>query len=102
MISAEKYITNEDNNMIQFRSTSIILLISMIGVFFLYKPNEGCFTFIIFHFICFMTVKNPYLKSECEKGSHIYRAPVNIKHQSLPYEFSAISAWIFCGETEAL
>ena len=36
---------NEDNKMIQVCSTSIILLIFMSDTFFLYKSNEGCFTF---------------------------------------------------------
>ena len=50
----KKYITNEDNNIIRVRSTSIILLIFMSDIFFLYMSNEGCFTFIIHHFVRFM------------------------------------------------
>ena len=49
----KKYITNEDNNIIRVRSTSIILLILMSDIFFLYLSDEGCFTFII-PFVCIM------------------------------------------------
>ena len=54
MTYTEKYITNEDNNIIPVRSTSIILLIFMSDIFFLYMSDEGCFTFIIHHFVRFM------------------------------------------------
>ena len=46
---------NEDNNIIRVPSISIILLIFMSDIFFLYMSNEGCFTFIIHYFVCFMT-----------------------------------------------
>ena len=45
---------DEDNNTIQVRSTIIILLIFMSNIFFLYMSAEGCFTFIIHHFVRFM------------------------------------------------
>ena len=51
MVYTEKYITNEDNNIIRVRSTSIILVIFMSDIFFLYMCDEGCFTFIIHHFV---------------------------------------------------
>ena len=54
MTYTEKYFTNEDNNIIRVRSTSIILLIFMSDIFFLYMFDEGCFTFIIHHFVRFM------------------------------------------------
>ena len=47
MTYTEKYITNEDN-IIRVR---IILLIFMSDIFFLYMSDEGCFTFIIHHFV---------------------------------------------------
>ena len=47
----KKYITNEYNNVIRVHCTSIILLIFMSDIFFLYMSNEGCFTFIIHHFV---------------------------------------------------
>ena len=43
----------KDNNIIQVGSTSIILLIFMSDIFFLYLSDEGCFTFIIHHFVRF-------------------------------------------------
>ena len=51
----ENYIKNEDNNVIQECSTSIILLIFMSDTIFLYLSNEGYFTlnFIIHHFVWF-------------------------------------------------
>ena len=54
MTYTEKCITHEDNNIILVRSTSIILLIFMSDTFFLYMSDEGCFTFIINHFVLFM------------------------------------------------
>ena len=47
---------NEDNNIIQVRSTSITfnLLIFMSDIFFLYMSNEGGFTVIILHIVRFM------------------------------------------------
>ena len=36
----KKYITNEDNNIIRVYSTSIILLIFMSDIFFLYMSTE--------------------------------------------------------------
>ena len=56
MTYAEKiYIMNEDNNIIRVHSKSIILLIFMSDIFFMYMSNKGWFTFIIHHFVCFMT-----------------------------------------------
>ena len=49
MTYTEKYITNEDDNIIRVRSTSITLLIFMSDIFFLYMSDEGCFTLIIHH-----------------------------------------------------
>ena len=46
--------TEKDNNIIRVRSTSIILLIFMSDIFFLHMSDEGCFTFIIHHFVRFM------------------------------------------------
>ena len=40
MTYTEKYITNEDNNIIIVLSRSIILLIFMSDIFFPYKPDE--------------------------------------------------------------
>ena len=48
----KKYITNEDN--IQVGNTSTILLNFVSDIFCLYISNEGFFTFIIHHFVCFM------------------------------------------------
>ena len=45
-----KYITNEDDNVIQVGSMSIILLFFMSDIVLLYMSNEGCSTFIIHHF----------------------------------------------------
>ena len=53
MTYTEKYIRNEDN-IIEVHSTSVILLIFMSVSFFLYMSDEGCFTFIIHHFVRFM------------------------------------------------
>ena len=47
---------------------SIVLLIFMSDIFFLYMSNEGCFTFIIHYFVRFRSKINPYLKREYEKG----------------------------------
>ena len=41
------YITNKDDNIIRVCSTSIILLIFMSDIFYLYMSNEGYFAFII-------------------------------------------------------
>ena len=41
------YITNENNNIIRVRSTSIMLLIFLSDRFLQYMSNEGWFTFII-------------------------------------------------------
>ena len=50
-MTQKKYITNGDNNIIQMRSMSIILLVFMGDIYiFLYMSNEGCFTFITHHF----------------------------------------------------
>ena len=46
MTYTEKYIMNEDNNIIRVCSMSIILLIFLSDIFFLYMSTEGCFTFI--------------------------------------------------------
>ena len=51
MTYTDKYITNEDNNIVQVGSTSIILLISNHDIYFVFMFNEGCFTFIINHFV---------------------------------------------------
>ena len=48
-----EYITNEDNKIIRVRSKSIILLIFISDIFFLYMSNGVSFPFIIHHFVCF-------------------------------------------------
>ena len=45
----KKYITSEENNITRVFSTTIILLIFMNIISFLYVSNEECFTFIIHH-----------------------------------------------------
>ena len=50
MAYSEKYIMNEDD-IIRVHNMSIILLIFVNDIFFLYVSNEGCFTFIVHHFV---------------------------------------------------
>ena len=47
----KKYISQNEDNIIRTCSMSIILLIVMSEIFFLYMANLGCFTFIIHHFL---------------------------------------------------
>ena len=49
------------------RSTSILLLIFMSDIFFLYMSNEGCITFIIHRFLWFMGKIYPYLQKQAKK-----------------------------------
>ena len=41
--------------------------------------NEGCFTFIIHHFVCFMSLTDLYLIRELKKGCQKAWATVNVK-----------------------
>ena len=66
-ICRKNRITNDDNNIIQLRGMSVILLIFMSDIYFRYMSNEGCFSFIVHHFLLFMGEINPYLKRECER-----------------------------------
>ena len=66
----KKCIMNEDSNIIQMSSTSVILLIFMSDIFFLYMNDERCFTFIIHYihyFVWFTTLINSHLKIKYEK-----------------------------------
>ena len=47
----KKFIVNKDENIVRVHRPSIILLIFMSDVFFLDMSSEGCFTFIIHHFV---------------------------------------------------
>ena len=51
----KKFIVNKDENIVRVHRPSIILLIFMSDVFFLDMSSEGCFTFIIHHFVWFMS-----------------------------------------------
>ena len=56
MTSTEKiYIMNEDYTIIRVCSTSIILLIFMSDIYMsvIYVSYEGCFTFIVHHFVLY-------------------------------------------------
>ena len=48
-IFGKNYITNEDDNNLTVLSTSLILLIFMSDILFLFLSNEGCLTFISHH-----------------------------------------------------
>ena len=89
----KKYTTNEDNNIIRVRSTTIVNLhewyicyvqveilyklqlvqnlnLYITYIFFLYMSDEGCFTFIIHHFAGLMSEINQYFKQEGGKSCH--------------------------------
>ena len=63
MTYTEKYIMNEAYKIIQVHSTSIILLILMTDIFFPHMYHEGCFTFMIHHFICFLIINKSIFKA---------------------------------------
>ena len=58
---------------------TIILFIFMSDIFFLCMSDEGCFTFIIQHFVRFMVKLYEYLMRGCEKACKKAWPPVNIK-----------------------
>ena len=55
------------NNIRRVRSRSIILLIFMGDILFLYTCNGGGFIFIIHHLVCYTSLNYPYLNIECGK-----------------------------------